>query len=301
MSSGEASRYPSVEDALDAANVVLQLAPETNGEVAHAAFRAEEKKTGLALTDLAEGNRNVRTTFGDLAAQPIRHADEPDLDGDVNDGRAYAAWVLNVERLVPWRTLAGRQHLYVDHPLLHRLRRAVADVQAEAQPAGHRRHRQEPDRPGLPRPQLHHPARQVAHPLHLRRHASHADALARDRAVLDQRQGCRADRDRRQRLGRGLQRQRGHGHARGGLVPRADGHLHDLPRSRADADDAEVAGSRRRSGAARTTSLTRTRINPVQLAGGYAQFTYGFNYWGPIGVFTRDTYAVVKKLERLEW
>jgi nitrate reductase alpha subunit len=48
-------------------------------------------------------------------------------------------------------------------------------------------------------------------------------------------------------------------------------------------------------------SLTRTRINPVQLAGGYAQFTYGFNYWGPIGVFTRDTYAVVKKLERLEW
>jgi len=27
----------------------------------------------------------------------------------------------------------------------------------------------------------------------------------------------------------------------------------------------------------------------------------GFNYWGPIGVFTRDTYCVVRKLERLEW
>ena len=39
----------------------------------------------------------------------------------------------------------------------------------------------------------------------------------------------------------------------------------------------------------------------MQLAGGYAQFTYGFNYWGPIGVLTRDTYAVVKKLERLVW
>jgi nitrate reductase alpha subunit len=60
----------------------------------------------------------------------------------------------------------------------------------------------------------------------------------------------------------------------------------------------QVRGSKR--GGAHN-SLTRTRINPVQLAGGYAQFTYGFNYWGPIGVFTRDTYAVVKKLERLEW
>jgi nitrate reductase alpha subunit len=39
----------------------------------------------------------------------------------------------------------------------------------------------------------------------------------------------------------------------------------------------------------------------VQLAGGYAQFTYMFNYWGPIGIFTRDTYVVVRKLEKLEW
>jgi nitrate reductase alpha subunit len=60
----------------------------------------------------------------------------------------------------------------------------------------------------------------------------------------------------------------------------------------------QVRGNRRGGG---HNSLTRTRINPVQLAGGYAQFTYGFNYWGPIGVFTRDTYAVVRKLERLEW
>ncbi len=31
-------------------------------------------------------------------------------------------------------------------------------------------------------------------------------------------------------------------------------------------------------------SLTRTRINPVYLAGGYGQFTYSFNYWGPTGI-----------------
>jgi nitrate reductase alpha subunit len=60
----------------------------------------------------------------------------------------------------------------------------------------------------------------------------------------------------------------------------------------------QVRGGRRAGG---HNSLTRTRINPLLLAGGYAQFTYGFNYWGPIGIFTRDTYVVVRKMEKLEW
>jgi nitrate reductase / nitrite oxidoreductase, alpha subunit len=48
-------------------------------------------------------------------------------------------------------------------------------------------------------------------------------------------------------------------------------------------------------------SVTRTRINPLFLAGGYAQFTYGWNYWGPTGIFTRDTHVCVRKMEKLEW
>jgi nitrate reductase alpha subunit len=43
-------------------------------------------------------------------------------------------------------------------------------------------------------------------------------------------------------------------------------------------------------------SLTRTRLKPVLMAGGYAQFTYHFNYWGPTGV-NRDTHILVRKLE----
>jgi len=57
-------------------------------------------------------------------------------------------------------------------------------------------------------------------------------------------------------------------------------------------------GGRRAGG---HNSVTRTRINPVYLAGGYAQFTYGFNYWGPTGIFTRDTHVCVRKMEKLEW
>ena len=47
-------------------------------------------------------------------------------------------------------------------------------------------------------------------------------------------------------------------------------------------------------------SLTRVRLKPVLMVGGYAQFTYHFNYWGPTGV-NRDTYALVRKLDKVRW
>lgn len=47
-------------------------------------------------------------------------------------------------------------------------------------------------------------------------------------------------------------------------------------------------------------SLTRVRLKPLFMLGGYAQFTYAFNYWGPQGV-NRDTFVVVKKLNKPVW
>jgi nitrate reductase alpha subunit len=48
-------------------------------------------------------------------------------------------------------------------------------------------------------------------------------------------------------------------------------------------------------------SITRARLKPVLMSGGYAQFTYAFNYWGPVGV-NRDTWVFVRKLDKApEW
>ena len=74
------------------------------------------RRSGLPLTDLVAGSRNVRTTFADLARQPRRLIDSPCWTGITGNGRTYSAYCLNVERLVPWRTLTGRQHFYLDHP-----------------------------------------------------------------------------------------------------------------------------------------------------------------------------------------
>ena len=43
-------------------------------------------------------------------------------------------------------------------------------------------------------------------------------------------------------------------------------------------------------------SLTRIRLNPVLVSGGYGQFTFGFNYWGPVAV-NRDTFVYIKKMD----
>jgi nitrate reductase alpha subunit len=47
-------------------------------------------------------------------------------------------------------------------------------------------------------------------------------------------------------------------------------------------------------------SLTRARLKPVLMSGGYAQFTYSFNYWGPTGV-NRDTFVFVRRLDGVEF
>ncbi len=111
------NKYPSLDEVRDAANVILALAPETNGEAAYAAFKAEEHKVGLPLADLAEDLRGKTVTFADLQSQPVRLLTSPCWSGLINNGRAYSPFCLNVERLVPWRTLTGRQQFYHDHEL----------------------------------------------------------------------------------------------------------------------------------------------------------------------------------------
>jgi nitrate reductase alpha subunit len=58
-----------------------------------------------------------------------------------------------------------------------------------------------------------------------------------------------------------------------------------------------MRGDRRAGG---HNSLTRTRLKPNLMIGGYGQFTYHFNYWGPVGC-NRDTHVLVRKLPALSW
>ena len=47
-------------------------------------------------------------------------------------------------------------------------------------------------------------------------------------------------------------------------------------------------------------SVTRVVVKPTHMIGGYAQFSYGFNYYGTTGT-NRDEFVIVRKMDKVEW
>ncbi|MBT7582607.1 MAG: nitrate reductase subunit alpha, partial [Kordiimonadaceae bacterium] len=47
-------------------------------------------------------------------------------------------------------------------------------------------------------------------------------------------------------------------------------------------------------------SVTRTVVKPTHMIGGYAQLSYGFNYYGTVGS-NRDEFVLVRKMNEIDW
>jgi len=47
-------------------------------------------------------------------------------------------------------------------------------------------------------------------------------------------------------------------------------------------------------------SVTRAVVKPTHMIGGYAQFSWGFNYYGTVGS-NRDEFVIVRKMARVDW
>ena len=291
--------YPSLEDAVDAADVILRLAPETNGEVAYRAFKVEEEKIGLPLADLAERTRGVRYTFEDLLGQPRRLLTSPCWTGIVNDGRAYAAYCLNVERLVPWRTLTGRQHFYLDHEGYLAFGEHLPTFKPKPDPhAIGDFGKSRPDGDSIMLNYLTPHGKWNIHSTYYDNHRMLT--LSRGLHPL-----WMNDRDAEQ-IGvkdndwvevyndHGVVVTRANVSAR---VPRGVGILYHATERTISVPRSPLRGNRRAGG---HNSVTRARLKPVLMVGGYGQFTYAFNYWGPTGV-NRDTYVLVRRLEKPDW
>jgi nitrate reductase alpha subunit len=288
-------RYPSVARASDAANVILHLAPETNGESAYRAFQAEEKKVGLPLADLAEKTRGVRVSFADLARQPRRLLDSPCWTGLTGGGRTYSAYCLNVERLVPWRTLTGRQHFYLDHPGFIAFGESLPTYKARPEQAVLR------DLAGTAEGKRSVTLNYLTPHGKWSIHSTYGDTLRmltlsrgthplwmndEDAAAI----GVRDDDWVEAMNDNGAVVTRAVVSAR---IPRGLCYLYHSPERTVGVPKAPGRGNRRGGG---HNSLTRVRLKPTLMLGGYGQFTFALNYWGPTGN-NRDTFVRVTKLE----
>ena len=105
---------PDLSTAVKVAEAIMALSGATNGFVAMKGWKALEKRTGMKLSDLVEEESGVRIRFEDLVRQPRRVLTTPVWSGIEKGGRQYTAFAVNVERKVPWRTLTGRQHFYMN-------------------------------------------------------------------------------------------------------------------------------------------------------------------------------------------
>ncbi len=288
-------KFPSLENVVDAANMILHFAPETNGEAAHLAFEALARRVGLPLSDLSADSRAVRHVFSDLVAQPRRVLTSPLWSGITNNGRPYAAFTQNIERLIPWRTLTGRQHFYVDHQWYLAFGEELPTFKGKIGP-GHFGALANSGPVGktlmlnclTPHGKWH-------------MHTTYYD----NHRMLTLSRGIEPfwvnDQD---AAGIGVtdndwvEVYNDHGvvvtrAAVSARIPRGIGIYYHAPERTIGVPKSPLRNYRRAGG---HNSLTRTRLKPLLMAGGYAQICFAFNAWGPPGG-DRDTYVYIHKLE----
>ncbi|MGH8582288.1 MAG: nitrate reductase subunit alpha, partial [Gammaproteobacteria bacterium] len=112
---GVSQGMPSLQEDIQVCDAVLTLAPETNGEVAHKGWEALSEKTGIAHAHLASSRREDRLCFKDLVVQPRKIITAPTWSGVESEKVSYNAGYTNIHERIPFRTLTGRAHFYQDH------------------------------------------------------------------------------------------------------------------------------------------------------------------------------------------
>jgi nitrate reductase alpha subunit len=277
-----------------AAEAILALSAVTNGRLAVAGFRSLERRCGVPLADLAEVAEHQRVSFHDTQVQPRRVITSPEWSGIDEEGRAYAAFTINVERDKPWHTLSGRMHLYLDHEWMRELGEALPAYRPPLDPRLMLRGGIRPtddDAPELTlryltphsKWSIHSEYQDNLHMLTLFRGGSGLWMSPEDAAALDVRDNDWIE-----------------AYNRNGIVVTRAVVSHRLPAGVCmlyHSKDRQIGTPRseldgRRGGT--ENALTTIAMKPTHMIGGYAQLSWAPNYYGPTGS-NRDSVTVVRK------
>jgi nitrate reductase alpha subunit len=290
---------PRIVSDVDACEVILQLAPETNGHVAVKAWEALSKVTGREHAHLALHREDEKIRYRDVLAQPRKIISSPTWSGLESEKVSYNAGYTNVHELIPWRTLSGRQQFYQDHPWMIAFGegfssyRPPVDLKTTSDI-----HNIKPN--GNPEILLNFITPHQKWGIH----STYSDnlmmlTLNRGGPVVwlsedDARTAGIEDNDWieifningaiaaravvSQRVCPGMT-----------LMYHAQEKIINTPGS-------EITGVR----GGIHNSVTRIVTKPTHMIGGYAQLAYGFNYYGTIGT-NRDEFVVVRKMKKVDW
>jgi nitrate reductase alpha subunit len=296
---GIAKGLPRIESDIDAAEVILTLAPETNGEVAVKAWEALSRITGREHAHLSRSKEDEKLRFRDLQAQPRKIISSPTWSGIESERVSYNAGWTNVNELIPWRTLTGRQQFYQDHKWMLAfgeglcVYRPPVDLKT-IQPILGR----------MPNGNKEVVLNFITPHQKWGIHSTYTDnllmlTLSRGGPIvwlseIDAKAAGIEDNDWIE-----LYNVNGAITARAVVSQRVSNGMclmYHAQEKIVNVPGSEITGAR----GGIHNSVTRTVIKPTHMIGGYAQLSYGFNYYGTIGT-NRDEFVVVRKMNKVDW
>jgi len=296
---GVSKGLPKIETDIDASEVILSLAPETNGHVAVKAWGALGKITGRDHTHLAKAKEEEKLRFRDLQSQPRKIISSPTWSGLEDEHVSYNAGYTNVHELIPWRTLTGRQQFYQDHDWMRDFGEGLCVYKP---PINTKTINPVIDEHGKGYKQvvlnwitphqkwgIHSTYSENLLMLTLSRggpvvwmseiDAQKIDVKDNDWIELYNVNGAI--------MARAVVSQR---------VPEGMSMMYHAQEKIINTPGSNITGNR----GGIHNSVTRTVVKPTHMIGGYAQLSYGFNYYGTVGS-NRDEFVVVRKKENVDW
>ena len=290
---------PRIETDIDATEVILTLAPETNGQVAVKAWRALSAKTGRDHTHLALPREDEKLRFRDIQAQPRKIISSPTWSGLESEHISYNAGYTNVHELIPWRTLSGRQQLYQDHLWMRAFGEQLCvykppiDTKTIKPLLGQRGNGNTEIVLNFITPHqkwgIHSTYTDNLLMLTLSRGGpivwiSEVDAK---RAGIVDNDWIEAYNANGALVARAVVSQR---------IPQGMTMMYHAQEKIVNVPGSEITGTR----GGIHNSVTRTVTKPTHMIGGYAHQSYGFNYYGTVGS-NRDEFIIMRKMAKVDW
>jgi nitrate reductase alpha subunit len=299
LDEGVSQGMPKIVTDIDACEVILQLAPETNGHVAVKAWEALGKQTGRDHTHLAIYREDEKIRYRDIQAQPRKIISSPTWSGIESETVSYNAGYTNVHEYIPWRTLTGRQQFYQDHPWMIAFGEGLASYRPPVDlKTTEGIHNIKPN--GNKEIQLNFITPHQKWGIH----STYSDnlmmlTLNRGGTVVwlsedDAKSAGIEDNDWVE-----LFNINGAVAARAVVSQRVNPGMVMMYHSQEkiiNTPGSEITGVR----GGIHNSVTRIVLKPTHMIGGYAQLSYGFNYYGTIGT-NRDEFVVVRKMDKVDW
>lgn len=288
---------PNITNAKDACEAILMMSSTTNGKIAVKAWKALEKQTSLSLKDLAEEREEELFTLEQINAQPKTVITSPAFSGSEKGGRRYSPFTTNIERMIPFHTITGRQSFYLDHEMMREFGEEMATFKPMLHHTPFKKNRPKVEGKEITLNYLTPHNKWSIHSMYY--DALPMLTLFRGGPTIwmnheDAKEVDIKDNDWIECFNRN-----------GVVVARAVV-SHRIPRSVAFMYHAQdrhihVPGTNLTKNRGGThNSPTRIHVKPTHMIGGYGQLSYGFNYYGPTGN-QRDLHVVIRKMKEVDW